>query len=489
MKTAGQQIAVEDLLQHAGWLRSLAGTLVGASSADDLVQEAYLAAMRSPPDPERPARPWLAKVLRNAARMRFRGDSRRAEREVAIVDSLSKPESPADSAERIELQRMLFELVLALPEPYRATVVGLYFDGLKAVELAKRDGVNPATVRQRHKHALGLLRDMLDQRSEGDRRSWHAALMPIAKPPDASIANPTAGGALALKGIATVIPLKAIAILAVLVGSTATAVWATWSSDRVAGPPTFASQREAAYREASREPKKGAAPNGNSRRSRRQRLLAALRRAHPPTANAKADVAQPERGNFGGGGPEEIEEVFGHYAPYLRQRVGEFSPLLRECYESARTRRPELAGTLVLEFAIIGDEELGSLVEEARILDEESSLLPDEELRDCVTETLYALEIEPPPGGGRLVYKAPFAFTALESDAVAPTPRSAGSRPQPTPASESPHGAAKAQRERSPDEHPETEETLKCDEVLCLVHPEREPACCSQLEKRRRRIR
>ncbi|MCP4444093.1 MAG: sigma-70 family RNA polymerase sigma factor [Myxococcales bacterium] len=117
METTEQQTAVEDLLQHAGWLRNLAGTLVGDSGADDLVQEAYLAAMRTPPDKERPAKPWLARVTRNAAKMRFRGDGRREQRESATADLIAQPESPADSAERVELQKMLCELVLALPEP------------------------------------------------------------------------------------------------------------------------------------------------------------------------------------------------------------------------------------------------------------------------------------------------------------------------------------------------------------------------------------
>ncbi|MCP4444092.1 MAG: hypothetical protein GY811_01940 [Myxococcales bacterium] len=38
-------------------------------------------------------------------------------------------------------------------------------------------------MRQRHKHGLGLLRDMLDKRNDGDRRSWLAALIPIVNPP------------------------------------------------------------------------------------------------------------------------------------------------------------------------------------------------------------------------------------------------------------------------------------------------------------------
>ena len=57
------------LLAHADWLRDLARKLVGGAAADDAVQDTYVAALRSPPDPALPAKPWLARVLRNASRM------------------------------------------------------------------------------------------------------------------------------------------------------------------------------------------------------------------------------------------------------------------------------------------------------------------------------------------------------------------------------------------------------------------------------------
>jgi RNA polymerase sigma-70 factor (ECF subfamily) len=66
------------LLAQSDWLRRLAlGLVHSRSDADDLIQETWMAALRSPPDPERPIRPWLTRVLQNLSRMSFRGESRR----------------------------------------------------------------------------------------------------------------------------------------------------------------------------------------------------------------------------------------------------------------------------------------------------------------------------------------------------------------------------------------------------------------------------
>ena len=58
----------EDLLTESGWVRALAGGLVGESDADDLAQEAWVRALVRPPG-RRGAelRRWLATVLRNLA--------------------------------------------------------------------------------------------------------------------------------------------------------------------------------------------------------------------------------------------------------------------------------------------------------------------------------------------------------------------------------------------------------------------------------------
>ena len=67
----------EDLLTDLAWLRRLATDLVAdADVAEDLVQQAWIAAARKQPEARGSLRPWLAKVIRDLARMRQRGERR-----------------------------------------------------------------------------------------------------------------------------------------------------------------------------------------------------------------------------------------------------------------------------------------------------------------------------------------------------------------------------------------------------------------------------
>ncbi|MGN6109319.1 MAG: sigma-70 family RNA polymerase sigma factor [Kofleriaceae bacterium] len=219
-----EPVHVEQLLAHGDWLRALARRLVGAAAADDVVQETWIAAMRSPPDVDRPPRPWLARVLRNVARMRHRGDARRARREEVTAIAAVGPTRPDEIVQRLEGHRLVTEMVLALDEPYRTTLVLHYHDGLALAEIARREGIPEATARWRHRQALDRLRARLDERA-GGRGAWVAALAPLATPPSHATAL-VAGGLLMKKLV-----IGAIAL------ALAAAVWFAWpSSARPAAP-------------------------------------------------------------------------------------------------------------------------------------------------------------------------------------------------------------------------------------------------------------
>src|SRR3569623_824759 len=69
---------VAEILGEAEWLTRLARSLTGsAADADDVVQDTVATALRAPPDPDRPVRPWLRRVATNIVRMRHRGRLRR----------------------------------------------------------------------------------------------------------------------------------------------------------------------------------------------------------------------------------------------------------------------------------------------------------------------------------------------------------------------------------------------------------------------------
>ena len=93
---------------------------------------------------------------------------------------------------------------------------------------------------------------------------------------------------------------------------------------------------------------------------------------------------------------------------YLQQRVAEVLPLIRECYELALDQNEQLHGKLVVEFTIDAEEEVGGYVADATIADPDHPLASA--IGECVTETIYSVEFEPPRGGGTVRVSYPFVF-------------------------------------------------------------------------------
>lgn len=175
----------QELLAHAGWVRALARHLVpgDAHLADDLAQEACLAALQKKPAPDRgdrPLRAWLAGALHNVLRHRRRTQGRVARRE----ELAARPEaqrSTLDHVTALAVHRELVEAVLALDEPYRETIVLRYFDEISPSQIARRQGIPVATVKSRLQRALAELRTRLDREHGGDGRAWIVALLPLSK--------------------------------------------------------------------------------------------------------------------------------------------------------------------------------------------------------------------------------------------------------------------------------------------------------------------
>jgi RNA polymerase sigma factor (sigma-70 family) len=176
------QASIDSLLAHAGWLNRLARHLVkDGDVAQDVAQEVWLAARRAPPEAGRPARPWLAQVLRNAVRMRARGEGRRQRWEAeAGAETARSAASPETIHEQLELHRVVVESVMKLEEPLRATLLLRYFEERSSFEIARLMGVPAGTVRRRLKMAVAELRAELDRRF-GNRRRWALALAPGAR--------------------------------------------------------------------------------------------------------------------------------------------------------------------------------------------------------------------------------------------------------------------------------------------------------------------
>jgi RNA polymerase sigma-70 factor (ECF subfamily) len=169
-----------DLLAHGEFLRRLARCLAAdAADADDLVQDTFTAALRSPaPDLSRPLRPWLSQVLRNAHRSARRARSRRRAREQAVVAGAGG-DAPGveETLARLQLQRRIVDLVTGLEEPYRTILLLRFYEGRDASEIGRAMGIPAGTVRWRISTALERMRAALDEGR--DRRRWRALLLPL----------------------------------------------------------------------------------------------------------------------------------------------------------------------------------------------------------------------------------------------------------------------------------------------------------------------
>ena len=178
--SVSEQASVEDLLQHADWIRGIARELLDDKSlAEDVVQEVWRAALQSPLRKSRAAPAWLSKVVRSIVYRENRRLRQRPKRE-ETHESLRQQQItlPDEALARFETERELLDAVSALSERYRTVVYLRYFKELEIPDVATRLSVPESTVRTRLSRALEQLRARLTRRY-GSRGGWCAALVPL----------------------------------------------------------------------------------------------------------------------------------------------------------------------------------------------------------------------------------------------------------------------------------------------------------------------
>lgn len=163
----------EQLASHHTWLRRMARRMVrSAASADDLVQDTCITALRNAP-PDVQMRPWLRSVMRKLAWGQVRSEERRAQREESFYQT-TPPTSEPDALLEYGVDReRLAQAVETLPEPFRSTVVQRFVEGRSCAEIARDEKVPAGTVRWRQARALELLRSELDGARVHRRRRRH----------------------------------------------------------------------------------------------------------------------------------------------------------------------------------------------------------------------------------------------------------------------------------------------------------------------------
>lgn len=202
----------ESLLRQTAWLDALARELVDdPHRAQDAVQDAWVMALRHRAQVRRLG-PWLGQVVRHLASRQRDREAGRARREARCAQPESQP-SALEVVVRVQQQHRVVAAVLALDEPYRATVLMRFFDGLPPRAIAERTGVPVATVRTRLGRALVRLRAVLDDEN-GGRRAWAAPLLSGLAMPGAAAGSIT--------GVLMKIQLTSAAAVAAALGLLAT---------------------------------------------------------------------------------------------------------------------------------------------------------------------------------------------------------------------------------------------------------------------------
>lgn len=223
-----------ELQQHIAALRRIARGLVGAESAEDLVQDTVVQALQSTAPPPRSWGAWLGTVLRFLANKHRRNERRRARHELAAIGIDTAP--PADRAlEHEETLRSLTDAVLSLPQPYRRVVLQRYLHECAPAEIAAQTGVPLATVKSQLQRGLAMLRDAMAARSP--RRDWRAALTSTFALPRTTAAPFVATGVFMTIGTKWLLGIAALVVAGVVIE------WARETTANATAPATAAAGR------------------------------------------------------------------------------------------------------------------------------------------------------------------------------------------------------------------------------------------------------
>lgn len=172
----------QDLQRYRNSLRGLARALLADESrADDVVQDAYVAALERDAGFLSFPRAWLSRVVRNRSVKVLRSESNARSRERLVSEPALAPSSD-EVLERIELHETVLDAVRRLREPYRCCIWMRFFEELAPTEIARQLGVPVKTVKSRLERGRAELRVALEQRLGSGGRDWRAALIAWSTP-------------------------------------------------------------------------------------------------------------------------------------------------------------------------------------------------------------------------------------------------------------------------------------------------------------------
>lgn len=154
---------------HAGALWAFCMRLTGhdRARAEDVVQETFLRAWRSPTVLERShgsVRSWLYTVARNIVIDEWR--THRSERELPVAH-VPDHDPGGDRTDDLLLSWIVADAIMSLSPEHRGVLVECYYRGASVAEAARRLGIPPGTVKSRGHYALRALALALEEMGVG----------------------------------------------------------------------------------------------------------------------------------------------------------------------------------------------------------------------------------------------------------------------------------------------------------------------------------
>ena len=371
-------------------------------------------------------------MLRNFARRAHRDRQIRQAREQSnspqaesALASASGPPSAETLLEAAQLQRLLADLVLALDEPYRSTILVRFYQGIEPAEIARTSGVPAGTVRWRVSEGIRRLRAALDSRP--DTRDWRRALLPFV--PGLGAGAPVTS---ALKGGLMIMSTKAkLGVVTFAVAALAIGAW-TWSALPIgtrsaAGPggspeslpgqgtpgpgSTIAETQAVATSSPVPPPAGGQRPGALARARPTRRPPPRLMAVAAGTAPAPDPAPAERRGTLD---KDEIRKA-------MRQVI----PALKQCYAKLLEQQPQTSGRLMFQITITENGSGGGRISEASVVPQSTDDGTPELIAPLAEQCMLNAIAEAPfpaPQGGPVVVRYPFSF-APSGDMVPGTAR------------------------------------------------------------------
>lgn len=209
------------------------------SASEDIAQDAFLCAWEQLKRLQNPASflPWLRQIARNLARDHLRARRHRPldgdTADLAIALAADPAPTPAERVIEDERERAALELISALPEDSRETLLLFYREGQSSQQVAALLGMSDAAVRKRLSRARQRLRDDLLARFGEFAQSTApgvaftgmvATALAMASPPAAAKGILGAGAAVGAKSLVK-IALGSVGSLAVALLAGFAGIW------------------------------------------------------------------------------------------------------------------------------------------------------------------------------------------------------------------------------------------------------------------------